>query len=118
MSAELSSILIAVIAGLTGSGVCSIVVYLLQRKDKQKETRNELCETRMQSLKLQSAMLLGLGHDRIIHLGLAYIKQGYISRDEYENLHTYLYEPYLALGGNGTAKKVMAEVQKLPFHEN
>ena len=42
---------------------------------------------------------------------------GYITKDEYENLHDYLDEPYLAEGGNGTAKKVMSEVERLPLHE-
>lgn len=46
------------------------------------------------------------------------LKLGYITQDEYENLHDYLYEPYLELGGNGTAKKVMAEVERLPLHKN
>lgn len=60
-------------------------------------------------------MLLGLGHDRIIYLGCQYIERGYVTRDEYENLHDYLYEPYAAMGGNGSAKRVMMEVDKLPI---
>ena len=35
--------------------------------------------------------------------------------DEYENLNTYLYEPYKKLGGNGSALRVMQEVNKLPI---
>ena len=60
-------------------------------------------------------MLIGLGHDRIMTLGLAYLDRGSISRDEYENLNDYLYEPYVRLGGNGSAKKIMEEVNKLPI---
>ena len=44
-------------------------------------------------------------------------QRGELTKDEYENLHDYLYEPYLAEGGNGTAKKVMSEVERLPLHE-
>ena len=40
------------------------------------------------------------------------------TKDEYENLYEYLYKPYSALGGNGSAKKVMEEVNKLPIHES
>lgn len=58
-------------------------------------------------------MLRGLGHDRIIYLGERYVQRGGITRSEYENLHDYLYEPYKALGGNGTAEKIMNEVEKL-----
>jgi hypothetical protein len=63
----------------------------------------------------KAKMLLGLGHDRIVYLGTQYLKRGYITRDEYENLHDYLYIPYTKLGGNGTAKKVMEEVEELPL---
>ena len=63
----------------------------------------------------RTQLLIGLAHDRIIYLGMSYIERGYITRDEYENLHDYLYSPYTNLGGNGTAKKVMDQVDKLPI---
>ena len=66
----------------------------------------------------QAQMILGLGHDRIVYLGMKYIERGNITKDEYENLYEYLYKPYSALGGNGSAKKVMEEVNKLPIHES
>lgn len=59
-------------------------------------------------------LLLGLAHDRIIHLGTNYVNRGWITYDEYEDLLKYLYEPYEAFGGNGLAKRVMDEVSKLP----
>ena len=59
-------------------------------------------------------MLIGLAHDRITWLGLSYIERGdWITQDEYENLHDYLFKPYDKLGGNGSAKRVMQEVDKL-----
>jgi len=61
----------------------------------------------------QTEMLLGLAHDRIIFLGLHYIERGYITADEYENLHDYLYLPYCKLHGNGSAERIMVEVKKL-----
>lgn len=64
----------------------------------------------------RTKMLIGLAHDRIVYLGMQYIERGYITQDEYENLHDYLYIPYEAMGGNGSAKKVMDEVEKLPMH--
>ncbi len=63
----------------------------------------------------QKEMLIGLGHDRIMYLGMRYIDRGWITEDEYENLNTYLYEPYKKLGGNGSALRVMQEVNKLPI---
>lgn len=65
----------------------------------------------------ESQMLKGLGHDRICHLGTVYLEQGYITKDDYENLHDYLYLPYKKLGGNGTAEKIMKEVEHLPLKE-
>ena len=61
----------------------------------------------------KSKLLLGLAHDRIMFLGSTYIERGYITKDEYENLHDYLYLPYAEMGGNGTAKKIMQAVDRL-----
>ena len=63
---------------------------------------------------IKTRMLLGLGHDNIIYLCKFYLKRDYITVDEYENLHDYLYLPYKAMGGNGTAEKLMKEVDQLP----
>lgn len=62
-------------------------------------------------------MLIGLAHDRIIYLGMSYIERGYITQDEYENLYEYLYKPYEKLGGNGSAKRIMTEVDQLAIHK-
>lgn len=67
---------------------------------------------------LRTQMLIGLGHDRIIYLGMSYIDRGWITQDEYENLYDYLYKPYEQMGGNGSAKKVMDEVNKLPVRKS
>lgn len=75
----------------------------IQKRSEQKDVTKE--------------MLVGLAHDRIMYLGMAYIDRGYITQDEYENLRTYLYEPYEKLGGNGSAKRIMQEVDKLPIHK-
>jgi hypothetical protein len=66
----------------------------------------------------RSKMVLGLGHDRIVNLCKEYIDRGWISADEYENLHDYLYNPYEKMGGNGSAKRLMAMVQNLPIHSS
>ena len=62
-------------------------------------------------------MLVGLAHDRIIHLGMVYIERGYVTQDEYENLNDYLYAPYEKMGGNGSAKRVIEEVRRLPIRK-
>lgn len=62
-------------------------------------------------------MLVGLAHDRIVHLGMVYVARGYVTQDEYENLNDYLYTPYEKMGGNGSAARVMQEVRKLPIRK-
>lgn len=64
---------------------------------------------------VKTIMLIGLAHDRIIYLGMHYIERGWITKDEYENLYEYLYQPYEKLGGNGSATRIMNEVNKLPI---
>lgn len=87
--------------------VCSIVAssgfwtYLQKRHEKRDG---------------KTRLLIGLAHDRIIELGMKYIERGWITQDEYENLNDYLYKPYEAEGGNGSAKRIMTEVNKLPIH--
>ena len=65
----------------------------------------------------QRKMLVGLAHDRIVHLGMVYVDRGYVTQDEYENLNDYLYAPYEKMGGNGSAKRAMEEVRRLPMHK-
>lgn len=88
-----------VTAVFASTGFWTFITYLVQNKDKKENA--------------EAQMLKGLGHDRICYLGENYIKRGYITKDEYENLHDYLYIPYTKLGGNGTAEKVMKEVERL-----
>lgn len=64
---------------------------------------------------LQTELLVGMAHDRIRWLGLEYIQRGWITTEEHENIRVYLYEPYVKLGGNGSAKRLMEEVDKLPI---
>jgi hypothetical protein len=66
---------------------------------------------------VKTEMLVGLGHDRILYLGMAYIERGYITSDEYENLHEYLYKPYEKMGGNGSVTRIMHEVNRLPIRK-
>lgn len=66
----------------------------------------------------KTELLIGLAHNEIMNLGMKYIERGYITQDEYENFHEYLYVPYEKAGGNGSAKRVMQEVNKLPIHSS
>ena len=71
-------------------------------------------QTKLDKTDNKSKLLMGLAHDRIMDLGLCYISRGdWITQDEYENLTDYLYKPYKVEHGNGSAKRVIDEVNKL-----
>lgn len=74
--------------------------------------------SRSERKNVKTQMLIGLGHDRILELGMKYIERGWITQDEYENLHDYLYIPYRNMGGNGSAERVMKEVDNLEIKKS
>lgn len=76
-----------------------------------------ICKRKAEQKDVKTEMLIGLAHDRIMYLGMSYIDRGCVTQDEYENLRVYLYEPYERMGGNGSAKRIMQEVDKLPIHK-
>lgn len=94
-------ILITIFSSVLASS--GLWAYLMKKADK-KDVKTE--------------MLIGLAHDRVLCLGMQYIERGYITQDEYENLYEYLYKPYEKLGGNGSAKRIMKEVDKLPIKKS
>ncbi len=98
MEASVVQIVVTALASIAASS--GFWAYLTKKFDKKNDYKN---------------MLVGLAHDRIVYMGMKYVQRGSITRDEYENLHDYLYVPYAALGGNGSAKRVMLEVEKLPI---
>lgn len=95
MEPLISNIITIVCAVIASSGFWAFLQKRYEKKD------------------IRSRMLLGLAHDRIIYLGMKYIEQGEISHDDYENIHDYLYVPYKEMGGNGSAERIMKEVDKL-----
>lgn len=98
-------IIITIIASvLASSGLWGFLQLYVSKKMESKDARTQ--------------MLIGLGHDRVIWLGMKYIERGWITHDEYENLVDYLYKPYEVLGGNGSAKRIVDEVKKLPVKPN
>lgn len=87
---------------LASSGLWAIVLKRMDRKDAKTE------------------LLTGIAHDRIVFLGMSYVNRGFITQDEYENLHVYLYEPYKKVTGGedtGSADRVMKEVDRLPIRK-
>ena len=79
----------------------------MQKRSENKDSDNDL--------------LLGLAHERIMSLIATYMSRRdengnpWITQNEYEDLHKYLYTPYKNRGGNGSAEKAMKDLQKIPM---
>lgn len=92
-------IVLAIIAAVGGSS--GLWAYLTNRRDRKS---------------MNARLLMGLAHDRIVHLGMSYLDRGWVTRDEYDDLIQYLWKPYSEFGGNGLAEKLVADVSKLPIY--
>lgn len=99
MNAWVELIVTVVCAVLASSGLWSFIQSKRNKKDAGRQ------------------VLLGITHDLIVFLGTIYIERGWITHDEFENLYVYIYQPYIKMGGNGSAQRIMEEVQKLPIHK-
>lgn len=86
------AILIALISALTSSGLMSLVIFLITRRDSKQNKKSS-----------EVQLLLAIAHDRIISLADYYIKRNAITIREKANLD-YLYKPYSSAGGNGDGK--------------
>ena len=96
---------ILAVAGIVfaSTGFWTFLINVIQNKTKKNDALTQI--------------VLGLAHEKIIELCLNYIKRGSITDDEYNDLVKYLYKPHVALGGDGTAEKLMDEVKKLPIRD-
>ena len=98
----MNEIIIALIAALTGSGVSSIIVVLLQRKWAKQDKHDERVDALVDATKVQMI-------DRVRSLGRGYIEAGEIRLEDKENLKE-MYNAYKRLGGNGHLDTIMNEV--------
>ena len=115
MSPFFQTLVSTIIGAIFGGSGVTFLTFLIQRHDRKTDKRQEEYQELSDKIELISDCLRGQGHDRITYLGGRYVQRGGITQDEYDNLYTYLYKPYAALGGNGTAKKVMTDCERLPI---
>lgn len=100
-------IYVSVITAFLTGGFFSFVQFLIKRHDDEKDHTDE-------KEHLVEEALLAILHDKIYTVGTDIIRQGEISTSDMSNLE-HLYEPYKALGGNGTCKKIMEKIDDLPI---
>ena len=91
-------ILTIITALLTSSGLWAFLGSRLEKNSAERE------------------LIVGLAHIELVFFGMQYLERGWITRDEYETLQD-LYKPYVKLGGNGSGKKIMNEIENLPIRD-
>lgn len=100
---SIQALFVALGGFMAGSG--GFWVYLrtkYERRDKEREA--------------YVALIMGLAHDKIVFLGLKYIEKGWVNKDEYDDLIKYFWDPYCALGGDGSAERIVNLVKLLPLN--
>lgn len=119
---DLTSIVVALIAFLGGSGVSGVVTLILQRQWKRQdeaEAKNAVSREEFEELKtdicnVKKAICASL-EQNLRYLAMCYIAAGEISADDkeaYHNMHT----AFKLLGGKD-CDVLLQEVDKLPVRE-
>lgn len=99
MSGSILNDFLSIFGGfLAGSG--GFWVYLTRRQKKRGAI---------------DSLIMGLAHDKIVYLGMKYIEKGFVTKDEYDDLFKYFWAPYHALGGDGSAERIIRIVDMLPL---
>lgn len=102
---DITAVIVAIFASV---GFWNYILYKVQRRDKKRD------EEKTENKDLENLML-GIACHMIRSQCEEYIERGNITTEEYHELQKYLYTPYRNLGGNGTAKRLMEAVDKLPI---
>ena len=71
-------------------------------------------KTRTTRNKSEDRLLLLVAKNQLVSQGREYLKNGYITMDEYEEYEAE-YQIYSALGGNGLARRIFEQVDDLPM---
>ena len=93
MALDITAIIVALI-GVAGS----IFSYIRSQQKSNDSERN---------------LLMSVAHWAIVSEAKFYVDRGYITTAEFETFHI-LIKPYLELGGNGLAIKMVEEMNNLP----
>lgn len=102
MSGVWVRVIVIIASSILGSGMfwAGIWAYIQKRDTRAKAT---------------VALLMGVAYREITTLGLELIGRGSITMDEFTEFQKYFFEPYKALGGNGSAARIMRQIENLPI---
>lgn len=108
MNTWVQTIVTVVCSVFASSGLWAFVATVIDNRKKKVDSEDERIE-------VIEKMVRGLAHAKIIEVGKHYLEQSRITLDDLNEFNHYLYCPYSAMGGNGYAKKVAEEVNKIPL---
>lgn len=114
----MGSALLSFLAGAAGaalvSGIFTLIVHRLNRKDKLEDRRTEKNEAEQGQLQVFQKSLRYLMLFIIQERAKSHIKDGRITLEERRSLHHWHSLYHDGLGGNGDADALMAAVDDLP----
>lgn len=101
---------ILAIAGLifASSGLWTFIQEVYRRHCTKKE------DARLALVKNATSGLLYIG---IQMSAQAILRRGYVTPQELHDIEKYMFEPYRALGGNGSAEAIIHKLEEVPFKE-
>ena len=108
MNPWVQTIVTVVCSVFASSGLWAFITTVIDNRKKKDDSKDE----RVKSIE---KMVRGLAHAKIVEVGKYYLEQSRITLDDLDEFNHYLYYPYSTMGGNGYAKKVAEEVNKLPL---
>lgn len=108
MSPFIDTLVTIVCSVFASSGLWTFITTAINNRKSKDDSENKRIE-------LIEKMVRGLAHVKIVDVGKQYLEEKHISLESLEDFNSYLYFPYNAMGGNGYAKKIAEEVNKLPI---
>ena len=93
---------------LASTGLWSFMIEVYRRRCAKKD------DERIKLIKRATSGLLYIGMQMSAQ---AVFRRGYIDPQELHDIEKYMYEPYHALGGNGSAEALMKKLEALPFEK-
>ena len=87
--------------GILASVITGLITYIKATHSKRKSGDKD-----------ERQAILAILHDRLYDRCGAYLRRGWASEEDKRNLD-YLYEPYHALGGNGTCRAMYEQCLEL-----
>lgn len=129
----MAPIIVAIIAALSSSGICSIILYLIQSRDKKAERALQLSVERLEAMekrmekqervigRLEKALLAQMHHTIYVKCESVLTEHADGTRrcldtDEFHDL-SILYGAYRDMGGNGTCEILFDRVKQIPLRQ-